>query len=166
MTWWQKSVRRAIECAFLGRCSSSGSRVMCRCVEKCWKRQNDLWWPLITWYLTWPKNWPKSFRYSCWCSFDCRLPRVAIWPRSRVRGLPPARHGNTGHQHGAGKTVQGMLYTSLLDRCQPKWDYLFEYTNKATDNISMLPVIDYLQLTNFVCTNFSRVTSCGRQNLF
>ena len=37
------------ECTFPGCCSSSGSRVMCRFVEKCWKRQNltfgDLWWP-------------------------------------------------------------------------------------------------------------------------
>ena len=45
----RKSVKRAIECAILGRCSSSGSRVMCRFVEKCWKRQTltfgDLWWP-------------------------------------------------------------------------------------------------------------------------
>ena len=52
----------------------------------------DLWWPLVTWPLTWPKNWPKSFRhYFCSSlrhylrSFRCRLPRVTIWPRSRVR---------------------------------------------------------------------------------
>ena len=49
--WLQvaKSVKRAIECTFLGRSSSSGSRVMFRFVEQCWKRQNltfgDLWWP-------------------------------------------------------------------------------------------------------------------------
>ena len=46
---WRKNVKRAIKCAFEGRCSSSGSRVMCRFVEKFWKRQNltvgDLWWP-------------------------------------------------------------------------------------------------------------------------
>ena len=30
----RKSVKRAIECAFPGCCSSSGSRVMCRFVEK------------------------------------------------------------------------------------------------------------------------------------
>ena len=45
----RKSVKRVIECAFPRRCSSSGFRVMCQFVEKCWKRQNltfgDLWWP-------------------------------------------------------------------------------------------------------------------------
>ena len=58
----RKSVKRTIKCAFAGRCSSSGSRVMCRFVEKCWKRQNltllDLWWPDL-----WPdlKNDRTSF---------------------------------------------------------------------------------------------------------
>ena len=49
-TCQRKSFKRAIECAFEGRCSSSGCRVMCRFVEKCWKRQNlNPWWPLVTW---------------------------------------------------------------------------------------------------------------------
>ena len=46
----RKSGKIVINCAFEGRCSSSGSRVMCRFVEKYWKRQNlsfDLWWPLV-----------------------------------------------------------------------------------------------------------------------
>ena len=48
-TLQRKSVKRAIECVFLRRSSSSGSRVMCRFIENCWKRRNlafgDLWWP-------------------------------------------------------------------------------------------------------------------------
>ena len=61
-TYWRSTVTRAIKCAFAGRCSSSGSRVMCQFVEKCWKRQNltllDLWWPDL-----WPdlKNDRTSF---------------------------------------------------------------------------------------------------------
>ena len=35
-TSWRKRVKRAIECVFRGRCSSSSSRVMCRFVEKYW----------------------------------------------------------------------------------------------------------------------------------
>ena len=46
----------------------------------------DLWWPLVTYPLTWSKKWPEQFRHDFLCSFECRLPRVAIWPRSRVRG--------------------------------------------------------------------------------
>ena len=46
---WQRNAKRAIECAFAGRCNSSGSRIMSRFVEKCWKQLNltygDLWWP-------------------------------------------------------------------------------------------------------------------------
>ena len=47
-TYWRKSVKRAIEWVFPGRCSSSGCRVMCRFEEKCWKCKiwplvNDLW---------------------------------------------------------------------------------------------------------------------------
>ena len=45
----RRCVKRAIECAFSGRFSSAGSRVMCRFVEKCWKRSNltfgEVWWP-------------------------------------------------------------------------------------------------------------------------
>ena len=96
---WQNSVKRAIECAFSRRCSSSGSRVMCRFVEKkCWKLQNmtfgDLWWPDL-----WPDlktEWSLSVNIFL-RSFDYRSPRAATWPTSRVRGgvktPPPARHG-------------------------------------------------------------------------
>ena len=51
-----------IECTFQWRCSSSGSRVMCRFVETCWKRQIltfGHWRPLVIWSLTWPKKWPQ-----------------------------------------------------------------------------------------------------------
>ena len=57
--WWnlstrlRKNVKRAIECAFLRRTSSSGFRVMCRFVEKCWKRQN-----LTFGDFRWPDLWP------------------------------------------------------------------------------------------------------------
>ena len=48
-TFQRESVKRAVECVFPWRCSSSGSRVICQFVEKCWNRQNltfrDLWWP-------------------------------------------------------------------------------------------------------------------------
>ena len=43
------------------------------------------WWPLVTWPLTWSKKWPNQFRHDFWRSFECRLPRVATWPRSRVK---------------------------------------------------------------------------------
>ena len=48
-TLFGNSVKRAIECVFLGRWSSFVFRVMRRFVEKCRKMQNlildDLWWP-------------------------------------------------------------------------------------------------------------------------
>ena len=63
-THWRKSVKRAsYRMRFWGRCSSSGSRVMWRFVEKCWKRQNltfgDLWWSDL-----WPdlkNDWTSFF---------------------------------------------------------------------------------------------------------
>ena len=62
-TRWRKNVKRAIECAFLQCCISSGYGVMCQFVEKCWNRQNltfgDLWWPDL-----WPdlkNDWSSFF---------------------------------------------------------------------------------------------------------
>ena len=45
-----------------------------------------LWWPQVIWPLTWAKKLRKQFLNDFWRSFDCRLPRVATWPRSRGRG--------------------------------------------------------------------------------
>ena len=67
----------AIECAFPRRCISSGSRIMCRFLEKCWKAKFDVWWYPVTWPLIWPKKWPNQFRHEG--PFECRLPHVAIW---------------------------------------------------------------------------------------
>ena len=68
----RKNVKRAIECAFLRRCSSSTSRVMRRFVDKCWKRQNlSLWWPDL-----WPDI--KNNRSSFVMSFTLvRMPLIA-----------------------------------------------------------------------------------------
>ena len=55
--------------------------------KKCWKRQNlsfdDLWWADF-----WPdlKSDQGSFFMTFDVFFECHLPRVATWPRSRVRG--------------------------------------------------------------------------------
>ena len=52
-TCWRKSVKKAIECTFTGRWSSSGSWGMCRFVEK--NVENGKIWPLDLW---WPDLWP------------------------------------------------------------------------------------------------------------
>ena len=47
-------------------------------------------WPLVTSGLWWPDLWPdlkkwlKQFLHDFWRSFECRLPRGATWPMSRV----------------------------------------------------------------------------------
>ena len=61
-----------------------GSWAMRRFVEKNENRQNLTRWPLVTWPLTWPINEQSVFQYFL-RSFECRLPRVATWPRSRAR---------------------------------------------------------------------------------
>ena len=75
----QKSVIRDIECAFQWHCSTSGSRVMCRFVEKYWKDIDNIWpwWPLLTWFWLYPKKWLKQFRHDFLRSSECRLPRFA-----------------------------------------------------------------------------------------
>ena len=87
---WNASKRALKELSnafFPRRCNSSSFRVMCQFVEKCWNRQNltfgYLWWPDL-----WPdqKKWPQQSLHDFLRSFECRLLRVATWPRSRVRG--------------------------------------------------------------------------------
>ena len=60
--------------------------------KKCWRRQN-LTLDNLTFDLTY--KWPEQFRHDFLRSFECRLPRVATWPRSRVRGGVQASRSGT-----------------------------------------------------------------------
>ena len=115
-TCQRKSVKRTIECAFLRRCSSllvPSYVPICR--EMLRKAKFDLWWPLVTWSLTWPKTWLREFLHDFWRSFEYRLPCVATWARSRVRGgvqIPPARRGLTKI---SSKVHSKMLIPKIVD---------------------------------------------------
>ena len=103
----RKSFKRAIECAFARRCSSSGARVICRFVEKCWKRQNltfgDLWWPdfspdlKIDWSLSVIIFYPLSIAAYCVSHHD-----LGAELEGALKTSPQHDTENTGHQHGAG----------------------------------------------------------------
>ena len=94
-TCQRKNCKRAIECSnALQRCSFSGSRVMCRFVEKCWNRQNltfgDLWWPDL-------KNDRSSLFMICYALSNAvyRVSLQGPWAeldgRGDVQTPPPAR---------------------------------------------------------------------------
>ena len=76
--WW------AIECVLLQRCRSFGFRVLCAILSK--NVEIVKLWYLMTYGDLWPDlKWLLYFRNDFWRSFECRLLRVATWPRSRVR---------------------------------------------------------------------------------
>ena len=74
-TCLRKNGKRAIECAFPQRCSSSGSRVVCLLVVVLKSTKFDLYWPLVTWPLTWPKKWLNQFLHDFFTLF--RMPFTA-----------------------------------------------------------------------------------------
>ena len=122
-TFQRKSIKRAIECAYLRRFCSSGSRVMSRFVEKCRKRQNlifgDLWWPDL-----WPDpKMLKQLRYDFWRSFKFRLQRVATWPRPP----PPARRVWRRAHARRGLTFAVFSHVPFIATCHSKISFIMKY---------------------------------------